>query len=156
LDILKGYQPVRNMSRVTPRLATTGSFTASRIPVVADELAQFLRKGLDKEGGYAPYYTPMAVSETESGFIVGADVLMGNVEHLVMTAMVDTVECGYGEKPQAVLGDSVYSTGQNLAAMEDRQQEWLWGCTAFNLRKLMGLWGALRAKLNAEAAVAIS
>ncbi len=36
---------------------------------------------LNKEGGYAPNYTPMAVTETESGFIVAADVVIGNVEH---------------------------------------------------------------------------
>jgi transposase len=42
----------------------------------------------NKEGGYAPNYTPMAVTEIENGFIVGADVLIGNVEHAVLTVML--------------------------------------------------------------------
>ena len=40
----------------------------------------------NKEGGYAANYTPMAVAETENGFIVGADVLIGNAEHLAINA----------------------------------------------------------------------
>ncbi len=79
----------------------------------------------NKTGGYAPNYTPMAVTETENGFIVGADVLIGGVEHLVMTMMLDTVECDFGEKPETVMADTAYSTGQNLAAMEEREQELL-------------------------------
>jgi transposase len=55
----------------------------------------------NKEGGYAPNYTPMAVTETENGFIVGADVLIGNVEHLVMTTMIDTIELDFGETPES-------------------------------------------------------
>ena len=31
----------------------------------------------NKEGGYAPNFTPMAMTETENEFIVGADVLVG-------------------------------------------------------------------------------
>jgi len=32
----------------------------------------------NKEGGYAANYTPMAVTETEHGFVVAADVVIGN------------------------------------------------------------------------------
>jgi transposase len=45
----------------------------------------------NKEGGYAPNYTPTVVTETTGGFIVDADVLIGNVEHLTLTTMVDTI-----------------------------------------------------------------
>jgi transposase len=79
----------------------------------------------NKEGGYAPNYTPMVVTEMENGFIVGADVRIGNVEHLVMTTLVDTVASDYGEKAQAVLADSAYGTGENLSAMAEREQEFL-------------------------------
>ena len=44
----------------------------------------------NKEGGYAANFTPMAVNETTNGFIVGADVLIGNVEHLVMAVKKNT------------------------------------------------------------------
>ena len=36
----------------------------------------------NKEGGYAPNYTPMAVTETSNGFIVGADVVVGNARRV--------------------------------------------------------------------------
>jgi len=79
----------------------------------------------NKEGGYAPNYTPMAVTETENGFIVGADVVMGNVEHTVMIAMIDAMEEDFGERPDTVMGDGAYSTGPNLEAMEEREMELL-------------------------------
>jgi transposase len=79
----------------------------------------------NKEGGYAPNYTPMAVCETEHGFIVGADVRIGNVEHLVLTEMIDTVARDFGEQPAVVMGDAAYSTGPNLTALEERGIELL-------------------------------
>jgi transposase len=79
----------------------------------------------NKEGGYAANYTPMAVTETENGFIVGADVLIGNVEHMVMMEMIGTIETEFGETPETVLGDGAYATGPNLEAMEEREIELL-------------------------------
>jgi hypothetical protein len=60
----------------------------------------------------------MAVVETAHGFIVGADVLIGNVEHLALPPMLDALEQDYGQRPNSVLGDGAYSTGPNLTAME--------------------------------------
>ncbi len=79
----------------------------------------------NKSGGYGPNYTPMAVTETENGFIVGADVLIGNVEHMEAVAMIDCLEVDYGEPPGAVLGDAAYSTGPNIADFEKRSIEFL-------------------------------
>ena len=79
----------------------------------------------NKSGGYAPNYTPMAITETENGFIVGADVLIGNVEHVEAISMIDCLEADYGEQPGAVLGDAAYSTGPNIADFEDRSIEFL-------------------------------
>ena len=79
----------------------------------------------NKEGGYAANYTPMAVTEIENGFIVGADVLIGNVEHLVMMTMIDTIELDFGETPETMMSDGAYGTGPNLEAMEAREIELL-------------------------------
>jgi hypothetical protein len=79
----------------------------------------------NKEGGYAANYTPMAVTETENGFIVGADVMIGNVEHLVMMTMINTIELDFGETPDTMMGDGAYGTGPNLEAMEEREMELL-------------------------------
>jgi len=102
----------------------------------------------NKEGGYAPNYTPMVVTETVGGFIVGADVLIGNVEHACTMELVDgivedytvvddtvaddRVECGDAEtvsEPdnpvERLMGDTAFSSGENLAAAEERGIEML-------------------------------
>jgi transposase len=79
----------------------------------------------NKEGGYAPNYTPMTVTETENGFIVCTDVLVGNVEHTAMMPMIDTIEEDFGETPETVMGDGAYATGANLESAEDRKLELL-------------------------------
>jgi transposase len=72
----------------------------------------------NKEGGYAPNYTPMAVTETESGFIVGADVLMGNGEHNALLPMVQEISATFDVKVETVMGDTAYSAGENLSGAE--------------------------------------
>lgn len=94
----------------------------------------------NKEGGYAANYTPMAVRETENGFIVGADVLIGNVEHACTMALIDGIVADYplehdaaesgsepgGECPvKTLMGDTAYSSGDNLTAAEERGIELL-------------------------------
>jgi transposase len=79
----------------------------------------------NKEGGYAANYTPMAVTETENGFIVDADVVIGNVEHLYMPTMVDTITAEYDAKVETVMADTAYSSGENLTEMEEREIELL-------------------------------
>ncbi len=73
---------------------------------------------LNKEGGYAPNYTPMAVTETESGFIVGADVAIGNVEHDQLLPMVQEIISVFDCEVHTVMGDTAYSTGENLSGAE--------------------------------------
>ena len=79
----------------------------------------------NKEGGYAPNFTPMCVNEMTNGFIVDADVLVGNVEHLNVITTVDTIHETYGIDIDALMADSAYSTGPNISAMEERGIEFL-------------------------------
>lgn len=79
----------------------------------------------NKEGGYAPNYTPMCVNETLNGFIVEADVVIGNVEHTCLTTSVDTIISQYGVDVETILADTAYSTGENLTAMEERKVDFL-------------------------------
>jgi hypothetical protein len=67
----------------------------------------------------------MAVTEIENGFVVDADVLIGNVEHLVMMSMIDTIAGDFGVTPETMMADGAYSTGPNLKAMEEREMELL-------------------------------
>ena len=79
----------------------------------------------NKEGGYAPNDTPMCVNELINGFIVDADVVVGNVEHTCPATTVDLVSSQYGVSVETMMADTAYSTGQNLTAMEDRNVELL-------------------------------
>lgn len=79
----------------------------------------------NKTGGYAPNYTPMAVTECLSGFIVWPEVMIGNVEHQCMTTAIDTIELTYGVKVETMMADTAYSTGPNLTEMEARGTELL-------------------------------
>jgi len=79
----------------------------------------------NKEGGYAPNYTPMAVAETCNGFIVGADVLIGNVEHDQLAPLVAMVSQDFGVKVERVMADGAYTTGPNLTKMEEALVELL-------------------------------
>ena len=79
----------------------------------------------NKSGGYAPNYTPMAVTETGNGFIVGADVLVGNVEHVEAVAMIDRLEVDYGEQVETAMADAAFATGPNIAAFEERSIDFI-------------------------------
>lgn len=54
----------------------------------------------------------------------------------------------YVETPFAVLKAAWNLRRFLLRGLIGVQQEWLWGCTAFNMKKLMSMWEMLRAKAN--------
>ena len=74
----------------------------------------------NKEGGYAPNYTPMVATETSNGFIVSAQVEIGNVEHTKLHSIVEAVEKDFDAKVTQVLVDSAYTTGENLKQASDK------------------------------------
>ncbi len=73
----------------------------------------------NKEGGYAPNFTPMVATECQGGFIVDADVVCGNVEHTQLSNIVQRVESDLETKVEAVLADAAYINGENLVAAEE-------------------------------------
>lgn len=74
----------------------------------------------NKEGGYAPNYTPIATPEVYGGFILDADVIASTSEHLVTIPSMDRLQDNFGEYPDAALADGAHATGSNMAAMEER------------------------------------
>jgi len=98
-----------------------GVKTPAQLPA-ADTDARVLP---NKEGGYAPNYTPMVVTETTSGVIVASDVLIGNIEHTAMFPMIDTIEEDFGQTPETMMGDGAYCTGRNIDEAEQREIELL-------------------------------
>lgn len=71
----------------------------------------------NKEGGYAPNYTPVAAIDAETGAILYADVLEGSNEAGAVLPAVAAAEEIAGEKPAAVLADGNFATGEVLAEL---------------------------------------
>jgi transposase len=76
----------------------------------------------NKEGGFAPNYTPVAVV-AEGGLIVAADVLEDSDESEAVLPAVEAVRENMGQRPQEMLADSAFSGGPNLQGLRDRGVE---------------------------------
>lgn len=77
----------------------------------------------NKEGGYAPNYTPVATTDGQCGFIVDCDVLSEVKEGSAALPAVDRIEETLGERPEKFLTDAGNNSGQIMAGMEDREVE---------------------------------
>jgi transposase len=106
----------------------------------------------NKEGGYAPNYTPVATVESQTGAIVHAGVLPGSDE---ASAVAPAVEAAAAQRMATPEGQEIYKArapgiegvfGCIKAALGIRRftvrglsnvrTEWAWICTAYNLKKL--------------------
>lgn len=76
---------------------------------------------MNKDGGYAPNYTPINGVDGASGVIVHAEVIQGNAEYERTLLAVDEIEEACGQRPEEVLADSAFATGPNLKGMEERE-----------------------------------
>ncbi len=74
----------------------------------------------NKEGGYAPNYTPTATTDGHRGFIADCDVLAEVNESEGATESVDRIEETFGQKPERFLTDSGNNSGQIIEEMEKR------------------------------------
>lgn len=77
----------------------------------------------NKEGGFAPNYTPLATTEGKGGYIVDCSVIVGPNEHQDFVPSIDRVTETFGQKPEHALADSAFATGPNIADMEARDIE---------------------------------
>jgi len=71
----------------------------------------------NKEGGYAPNYTPTVAVDQETGAILAAEVVDGNNEAAALAGAVEACQETLGEKPERVLADQTFATGDNLASL---------------------------------------
>ncbi len=72
----------------------------------------------NKEGGYAPNYTPVATVESQTGAIIHPDVLPGSDEASAVVPAVEAAEDLIGQKPDAVLADGNFASGKVLEALD--------------------------------------
>ena len=74
----------------------------------------------NKEGGFAPNYTPVVTVDATAGLIVAADVLEDSDESAALIGAMAQVRENFNVKPAQVLADAGFCSGPNLEAM--RQQ----------------------------------
>ena len=76
----------------------------------------------NKEGGFAPNYTPLATVDIDSGLVVSVDVIANVDEAKHLLPSIDDVKESFNlsEEPREVLADGMMCTGDNLAACEER------------------------------------
>lgn len=85
-----------------------------RVPVT-DSQAQITP---NKDGGFAPNYTPMVALEPETGAVVYDDVLEGSDEAGAVAPAVEAARAVTGQTPAAVLADGAFATGEVLGYLD--------------------------------------
>jgi transposase len=90
------------------------SATAVRVPLNDPDAAVLP----NKEGGYAPNYTPVAAVDSATGMILTADVLLDGSEAASVKPLLEQVKEDHGQAPQRLLADSGFASGANQAALE--------------------------------------
>jgi len=108
-DVLKTMRP-RIKSDVPVPPATAVAFT--------DPDARILP---NKEGGFAPNYTPVVAVDGESGLVLDTQVLTGRCEDEALLPSLQRIEQTLGQLPRQALADSAYHTGHNLTQLEQKQ-----------------------------------
>jgi transposase len=74
----------------------------------------------NKEGGYAPNYTPVVATDGAADFIVDCDVIPGPNEQNELLPSADRIEETFGQKIDNLSADKAFGTGVNLEGMETR------------------------------------
>lgn len=100
-------------------LEQAGQQAPQRLPIT-DPQSRILP---NKEGGFAPNYTPLATVDVGSGLIVSADVIADSDEarHL-LAAVADVAHSFQLDKPPGtLLADGLMATGENLVACAQQE-----------------------------------
>jgi transposase len=75
----------------------------------------------NKEGGYAPNYTPLAATDGTRDFIVDCDVIDGPNEQNELVPSIQRIHENLGQKPEKVAADAAFGTAANLEGMEQEE-----------------------------------
>ncbi len=100
------------------QLEAAGETLPQRVPLT-DPQSRLMP---NKEGGFAPNYTPLATVDMAHGLIVATDVIAQTNEDQHLGAALDQVQAQFGleSPPPALLADGLMATGTNLAALDER------------------------------------
>jgi len=75
----------------------------------------------NKEGGYAPNFTPVIAVEGELGLVVATTLINSPNEQDQLVPLVDEVEQNYGVTVQTIGADTAYSNGTNITELEEER-----------------------------------
>ena len=100
------------------RVKAAGETVPKHIPLTDPQA----RVTPNKDGGFAPNYTPLAMVDVASGMIVACDVIALTNEDHHLVSQVDAVQANFGlaQAPSEVLADTRSLTGINLHALQQR------------------------------------
>lgn len=98
------------------RIAEAGETVPGRLPVIDPQA----RVSPNKEGGFAPNYTPLATVDAETGLIAACDVIaQTNEDHWLIPQILE-VQRDYElpAPPPEMLADGLMASGANLLALD--------------------------------------
>ena len=113
---------VRRAKKEIDRVKAANEPVPDRIPLTDPES----RLSPNKEGGFAPNYTPLALVDLESGLILDGDVIQNTDEEQHLVAALEATEARFAElgleqKVESLAADGKFVTGPNLEAMAQRK-----------------------------------
>ena len=117
-DAQRRQQQIQAALAELDRLEAAGETPPRRLPLTDPQS----RVMPNKDGGFAPNYTPTATVDVASGLIVEATVLGVVNEDQQLIPALEAVQEQFGleQPPAEVLVDGLIGTGANLAAAEER------------------------------------
>jgi len=117
-DVQRRREQVEAALAELQRVEAAGETLPKRLPLTDPQS----RLTPNKEGGFAPNYTPLATVDMASGMIVSSSVIaMTNEDQHLVAAVEDVQQAFHLEQPPAaVLADGLMASGANLAALEEK------------------------------------
>lgn len=115
-DVARRREQVDAALAELARMQAAGETIPQRLPLTDPQS----RVTPNKEGGFAPNYTPLATVDAGSGLIVAVDVISSTNEdvHLLPQLAAVQEDFGLSAPPPELLADGAMPTGPNLAALE--------------------------------------
>jgi transposase len=116
-DVARRKKQIDKALQEIERAEQSGETIPKRLPIIDPES----RVMPNKEGGFAPNYTPTATVDVQSGLIVDATVLaVHNEDQHLFESLAQVQETfGLESPPAEVLVDGLIGTGANLAKAEE-------------------------------------
>lgn len=113
---------VRRAKQEIDRVKAAKEPVPDRIPLTDPES----RISPNKEGGFAPNYTPLALVDMESGLILDGEVIQNTDEEQHLVAALEATEARFAElgleqKVESLAADGKFVTGPNLEALAQRK-----------------------------------